>query len=741
MEKHITIVLICLFLSIWAAAKPARFVSKTVVQPDGSTFTLIRYGDEFNKVRMTSDGCAVAQGEDLWWNYIVMDSDGSRIDSGIHVGEKVPSEVLSSSRIAAKNSESPRRASFERCQSRQEPIISRIRARGLTKADKGTVSLHGIVILAEYSDVKFSYTKADFQAMLTEKGYSRGGATGSAKDYFESQFGASYDFNFDVSDIITLKRTQEYYGGNDGNGNDLRPAEMIADACKIASDKGLDFSIYDQDGDGEVDNVFVIFAGGDEADYIEGNDNCIWSHAWYIRDGAGIDLTLSGKVINRYACCSELTAVDDKEVMTGIGTFCHEYSHTLGLPDMYDTDYERSGGYSSSLWISTSLMDGGNANNNSNTPPYFNAIDREILGMTEPETITANGIYTLSPIGNGGKVYRLDTDHPDEYYLLECRMNSGWDKYIGGSGLLIYHIDKSRDRTIFSETYRSISPRLRWDYYNEVNCNPSHPCADLIEAGSLKDSFEDINQYYAYFRTISTSSLFFPRAGTTSISAVTTPAMTWWSGTSCPYTIYDIKRSGEDIVFRVSGFEGGSLPTVQNLEKYVFQSSVHICFSTDLPELVSKATVTCSAANGTEAEEYQIHMRDSNYFYLTIENLLPSTSYNLSITLDSEYGATPADVSTFMTSSYQEGTYPYINLKASQRNEDGTFVPNQSFPLNVTNAIGASVRWSFDGKDLPLDKKGLFLLQKDGTLKAVVESPDGGKRIIVKQIKLGLRNE
>ena len=134
-------------------------------------------------------------------------------------------------------------------------------------------------------------------------------------------------------------------------------------------------------------------------------------------------------------------------------------------------------------------------------------------------------------------------------------------------------------------------------------------------------------------------------------------------------------------------------------------------------------------------------MRDSNYFYLTIENLLPSTSYNLSITLDSEYGATPADVSTFMTSSYREGTYPYIYMKTAQRNEDGTFVPNQSFPLNVANAIGATVRWSFDGKDLPLDKKGLFLLQKDGTLKAVVESPDGGKRIIVKQIKLGSRNE
>ena len=598
------------------------------------------------------------------------------------------------------------------------------------------------VIMVAYADLDFQEgtDSAKVSRFLNEQGYADEPlAAGSVADYFTACSYGKFSPRFDVVAKVTLQNGYKHYGAHQGALNDAHAADLVREAVELSCAQGVDFAPYAVDGTAPI--VSIIHAGpGEHEDYGDDCDDYVWAHfrpMKILADG----VSFASYIINNETLRYFKDGAVENEPMTGIGTFCHEYSHTLGLPDMYDTDYERSGGYSSSLWIFTSLMDGGNANNNSNTPPYFNAIDREILGMTEPETITANGIYTLSPIGNGGKVYRLDTDHPDEYYLLECRMNSGWDKYIGGSGLLIYHIDKSRDRTIFSETYRSISPRLRWDYYNEVNCNPSHPCADLIEAGSLKDSFEDIYQYHDYLRTISTSSLFFPKVGKTSISAVTDPALTWWSGTSCPYTIYDIKRSGEDIVFRVSGFEGGSLPTVQNLEKYVFQSSVHICFSTDLPELVSKATVTCSAANGTEAEEYQIHMRDSNYFYLTIENLLPSTSYNLSITLDSEYGATPADVSTFMTSSYQEGTYPYINLKASQRNEDGTFVPNQSFPLNVANAIGATVRWSFDGKDLPLDKKGLFLLQKDGTLKAVVESPDGGKRIIVKQIKLGSRNE
>ena len=119
---------------------------------------------------------------------------------------------------------------------------------------------------------------------------------------------------------------------------------------------------------------------------------------------------------------------------------------------------------SASTWNILSLMDGGNSNNSGNTPPYFNAIDREIMGIGTPVTITSDGRYTLKPINEQGQIYRLDTDTNNEYFLLECRSDSGWDKYIGGKGMIIYHIDKSTRRV------GSITAANRWpEQHNEVD--------------------------------------------------------------------------------------------------------------------------------------------------------------------------------------------------------------------------------------------------------------------------------
>ena len=213
---------------------------------------------------------------------------------------------------------------------------------------------------------------------------------------------------------------------------DKDPARMIVEACQAADDK-IDFSLYDDDNDGEIDNVFIFFAGGDEAE--GAGEECIWSHSWYILEGAEINVQLDGKQLDRYACSSELKMIDGigymDEAITGIGTFCHEYSHTLGLADLYDTDYEGSGGESAGVWIWTSLMDGGNQNNFGNTPPYYNAIEREMVGLCEPIRITSDGSYSLGPLDKTNTVYRIDTDHEDEYYLLECRSGKGWERNAG----------------------------------------------------------------------------------------------------------------------------------------------------------------------------------------------------------------------------------------------------------------------------------------------------------------------
>lgn len=485
--------LACLPDTILAA--PARKCLITYTQPDGSTFRGYVRGDEFYHFRTTESGRIIARDADGWWCYASYDEAGNINVSGTHVSAANAAastfSIGSGRQFYPKASE--RRRVFNETVERKPWMRDFLTQGGsATKSGAAAKPKHGIIILAAFKDVPFKYSREYFVNMLTKNGYSYNGATGSALDYFNDQFGGLVDFRFDVSEVVTLPENRKYYGGNNRKGDDKNPEQMIIDACKLASENGTDFSKYDDDNDGYVDNVFVFFSGGDEAD--GSGEDCIWSHAYYIESGAGKSLSLNGKRIDSYACTSELTpevieygggyAVTGKYVLAGIGTFCHEYSHTFGLPDLYDTDYELSGGQAEALWRSTGLMDGGNMNNNGNTPPNYNAIDRECLGLGEPVMLT-DGPHEIEPIDTDGTYYRIDTGTPDEYFLLECRDNKAWDRHIGGKGLLVYHIDKSGNQAGKSDNYgKMLTAAERWNYYNEVNCRPDRQCADLIEADS-----------------------------------------------------------------------------------------------------------------------------------------------------------------------------------------------------------------------------------------------------------------
>lgn len=483
--------LACLPDTILAA--PARKCLITYTQPDGSTFRGYVRGDEFCHFRTTESGRIIARDADGWWCYASYDEAGN-----INVSETQVSAANAAASTFSIGSgrqfypkASERRRIFNETVTRKTMMKDFLTQGGTaTKSGAAAKPKHGIIILAAFKDVPFKYSREYFVNMLTKNGYSYNGATGSALDYFNDQFGGLVDFRFDVSEVVTLPKDRKYYGGNNRNGEDKNPEQMIIDACKLASENGTDFSKYDDDNDGYVDNVFVFFAGEDEAE--TKNEDCIWSHAHYIESGAGKSLTLNGKRIDSYACTSELTpevveygggyAMTGKYVLAGIGTFCHEYSHTFGLPDLYDTDYGLSGGQAEALWRSTGLMDGGNMNNNGNTPPNYNAIDRECLGLGEPVMLT-DGPHEIEPIDTDGTYYRIDTGTPDEYFLLECRDNKAWDRHIGGKGLLVYHIDKSGNQAGKSDNYgKMLTAAERWNYYNEVNCRPDRQCADLIEA-------------------------------------------------------------------------------------------------------------------------------------------------------------------------------------------------------------------------------------------------------------------
>lgn len=711
---HILFLLI-VFMSISAYAGPVHNRVITLVQPDGFAFLARFHGDEFIRIKTDINGHAVMQDEEGWWCYASYEPSGRKVCSGFRVGQQAPGTVLS------RSLDIPYLKLSELAGIRRRNAD--IPAQPVFRMTKGTAVKHGIVILAQFANLKFKHSREDFRNLLTKNDYSRNGATGSAKDYFDDQFGGSVDFRFDVSNIITLSHDLAYYGGNTSGSNgvesDKAPEQMVIEACRLA-DQEIDFSLYDDDGDGEVDNVFVFFAGGDEAE--GAGDDCIWSHAWYIKDGAGYDLVLDGKKINRYACTSEMMRYLDaygniRQRLAGIGSFCHEYIHTFGLPDMYDTDYDASGGQSEALWVSTSIMDGGNQNNAGATPPCFNAIEREILGMSEPEVIRESGKYSLEPVNKGGKIYRIDTDDENEYFLLECRAAEGWDTYIGGSGLLVYHIDKSSRNAGYSDIYaRDLSAGLRWTLYNEVNCRPDHQCADLLEAVPGASGVRNV---------------FYPVSGSVSIDE---DRFVSWSGKKGNFALTGIRMEEGKVVFNVIGGSAALPPEPVGISHEKFQDAAIISFESNVP-YEGNASVSWGCT-GKEINMLNISPYEPGRYALVLDGLEPRTSYTVTISFVSNGVSGKEGTVSFMTSS-DNGGYPYIYLKNVKRNPDGTFPIGSRLPLRVYNAIGAKdVLWTFNGGWISTDASGYYKVKKDGVLKAVVSWEDGSKDVIVKEIKV-----
>lgn len=710
------------FISFSASAGPVHDRVYTLVQPDGTSFQARFRGDEYFRIKTDLHGRAIMQDKEGWWCYASYEHDGRKVCSGFRVGQDVPHMVVSRSmdipygRLAQLAGQ--RRASYA-------PLGKASFSALQTRAGEGggTVVKHGLVILAQFANLSFKHDNEDFVKLLTGNGYSENGATGCAKEYFDAQFGGAVDFEFVVSDIVTLSQNLAYYGGNtsDSNGleSDKAPEEMVIEACRLA-DAQVDFSMFDDDGDGEVDNVFVFFAGGDEAE--GAGDDCIWSHAWYIRDGAGKNLVLDGKVINRYACTSEMMRYSDaagkiRQRLAGIGSFCHEYSHTFGLPDMYDTDYDGSGGMSEALWVSTSLMDGGNQNNLGATPPCFNSIEREILGMTVPEVIEKLGVYTLEPVSRGGKCYRIDTEEEDEYFLLECRAEEGWDAHIGGGGLLVYHIDKTRRSAGFSDSYgKELDADVRWSLYNEVNCRPDHQCADLLEAVQGASNVRNV---------------FYPSSGTTSVEE---HSLVSWNGEKTGFALTGIRMEGDAVVFNVIGGDDDVPPEPVGLGFEKFQDAAVVTFESDRP-YEGEASVSWGPT-GKETQTLDLAPYEPGRYALVLEGLKPRTSYTVNIAFVLGDVAGKEGTVSFMTSS-DNGGYPYIYLKNVKRNPDGTFPIGSRLPLRIYNAVDAGdILWTFNGGWIGVDASGYYRVKKDGELKAVITWEDGSKDVIVKEIKV-----
>ena len=452
MKKIFAILVAALCCFAAAHAVPAYRGLVPYTQPDGSVIQIRLHGDEF-----------------FHW---VTDAHGNALEMDAEGYYRPASEAQVRARLAAA---SQRRSAVN------------ARRRGPAKAGVASGQKHFLVILVEFSDVFFasSTANADFDALLNQQGYNVNGGTGSARDFYYENSGGLFEPIFDVYGPVRLNNNQAYYGGNDSGGYDLRPEEAVSEGCQ-ALDNEIDFSRYDNDGDGEVDLVFMYYAGKGEAD--QGGSNCIWPHQWEL-SGAGTSLSLDGKKIDKYACTNEVVGVGTlKGKMCGIGTACHEFGHAMGLPDFYDTDYDDYNGKAGGLY-DYSTMCGGSYNNSGRTPPYFNIEERIMLGWLQPSVIrefSSSGSYTLTSV-SGNVAYKTLTDQAGEYFLYECRSKTGWDTYIPEAGLIVYHVDKSSRKVTIWGNNKNISVTAQslwdnWGTYNSINENGSHPCFYVVPA-------------------------------------------------------------------------------------------------------------------------------------------------------------------------------------------------------------------------------------------------------------------
>lgn len=448
------VIFLAAMVSVWAV--PAHKRGILVTQPDGSQITVYQHGDEFFHWETNEKGEWIAKDENGFY-------------------ELVP--ALTETEIVSRRATAPRKRITEQQQASELNIAPR-----------------GLIILVNFADVAFKTDKAELDSMLTGENYTRNysyvynkytyniSSKGSARQYFQDASFGQYNPQFDVVGPVTLSETMAYYGKNNpSTGQDMRPEEMILDACRLVDDS-VDFTLYDNNNDGVVDFVYVFYAGFGEAD--GGGANTIWPHQYFASWWETV--RLDGKKIDRYACSNELSFYS--KMHDGIGPFCHEFSHVLGLPDLYTTD-----GAIHRTCVDWDILDYGPYTNDSNTPPSYSAYERFFMGWLTPRILTESEMVTLKDLQTHNEALLISTTgthnlvgndpKPTTFYLLENRQQTGWDEYLPGHGMMLTKVQYNTSKWL----------------NNEVNNTKTRMGVDIIEADGIAADYSNYGSNVNYW--------------------------------------------------------------------------------------------------------------------------------------------------------------------------------------------------------------------------------------------------
>ena len=411
MKKCFLLSVINLFFTAGIMAVPARQgLWRTIITPQGTQLSVQLLGDE--------RGC--------FW----MSADGHRFVenvAGTFTETSAEQIALSRShRTAMRNS-------------------SRLRtARRTQQLGHFEGKKKGLIILAEFQNKHFQpeHNRDYYDHVANQRDFSEGDYQGSVKDYFLSQSRGLFELDFDVVGPVTVSQDYEYYGAPGTTDIDAHPWEMVVEACELVKDS-VNFADYDWNGDDYAEQVFVLYAGQGQSDSYD--VNTIWPHEYelhQINDENGNPLYGNGHqigttIIDTYACSNELTHTDTP---SGIGTFCHEFSHCMGLPDVYDVYYD--GYFGMGHW---DIMGNGVYNGNAFIPAGYTSYERMVCGWLDPVELGDDdvAIEGMKPLTDDNALAYIiyNKAHPDEYYLLENRQQQGWDSALPSNGLLVLHVD------------------------------------------------------------------------------------------------------------------------------------------------------------------------------------------------------------------------------------------------------------------------------------------------------------
>ena len=434
-----------LFAAMTAGAVKMKPGINIIKQADGTTITVRAYGDEDLSYFLASDGTLLYQ-EGTNFYIAGVKADGTLYSTGVLAHEPSMRTIKEISAIKAQNA----KAFYNSMETQAK--ANKVRREPMTPDNSLLPSLgkHKIpVILVEFSDVEFSVEnpKATFDKYLNGKELfnketdpEMGQNYASVAKYFKDMSFGKFEPEFEVYGPVNLGKPLATYGA--GYSSQENMGLLLTDAC-TAVDNEVDFTQYDSNDDGNIDLIYIIYAGFSQS--IAGNStDCIHPKSGYLSLAKSFD----GMDVKRYGVNNELngTPADqaDGPIINGIGLFCHEFSHCMGLPDLYPKSGSIAEACINQNMDYWSLMDAGEYTGNGYRPTAYTAWERERLGWMEIGTLTGPSNVKLKSLDEGGTAFRIYNDKDEtghEYYIVENVQNNGWNKKLFGNGLMVTHVD------------------------------------------------------------------------------------------------------------------------------------------------------------------------------------------------------------------------------------------------------------------------------------------------------------